>query len=58
MSLGAINSKVRPIKVAAIEDYIVEHGLAHHPIKLTPQAYELAQKGNLKASMQASCSRI
>jgi len=44
MSLGAINSKVRPIKVAAIEDYIVEHGLANHLINFAPQAYEPANK--------------
>jgi len=29
---------------AVVEDYVVEKGLANHPINFTPQAYEPANK--------------
>ena len=44
MPLSTSYLKVRPIITAVVEDYIVENGLANHPINFTSQAYEPANK--------------
>ena len=39
--------KVGPIVIAVVAGYIVESGAVNRPGSFTPQAYELANKGNL-----------
>ena len=44
MPLSTSYLNLRPMISAVVEDYVVEKGLANHPINFTPQAYEPANK--------------
>ena len=53
MPLSTSYLKVRPIITAVVEDYIVENGLANHPINFTSQAHEPANKNKISESIDA-----